>query len=261
MYICDYHVHTEFSFDCDTPVEEVIKKGISMGLNEMAFTDHVEYDIELIDFDKYLKMYNEMKNKYKDKIDILLGAEIGFQHHVIDDIEKLIDKYPFDFTILSTHTVDRLDICNGDFFKDKDLKNAYLRYFENMLESIEKFKNYSILGHLDFISRYTRDDQKLLYSDYIDIIDSILTKAIDNDCGIEVNTSGYRYGLDSVHPQVDILKRYNELGGQIITVGSDAHKSKDICADFDIAYDILKNIGFKKITTFKQRKPEFKNIP
>lgn len=88
-----------------------------------------------------------------------------------------------------------------------------------------------------------------------------MTKAIDNDCGIEVNTSGYRYGLDSVHPQVEILKRYKELGGQIITVGSDAHKSKDICADFHIAYDILKNIGFKKITTFKQRKPEFKNIP
>lgn len=267
MYIADYHVHTDFSGDCTTPMEDVVKQAISLGLKEIALTDHVDYDFPVpeftfvINYDEYLITFNKIKEKYQDYIDLLLGVEIGFQAHVKEDIEKLCAKYPFDFVICSTHAADNLDLYNGDFFEGKNQKYAYLRYFENVLENVKNFNNYDVYGHIDYITRYGGYENKSLsYYDYKDIIDSILKTLIHNNCGIEINTSGYRYGLNQMHPQLSILKRYKELGGEIITVGSDSHIPNDLCSNFNLAYDALKNVGFKHITTFKNRKPKFIDI-
>jgi histidinol-phosphatase (PHP family) len=248
-------------------MEEQIQKAISIGLQEIAFTDHVDYDYPdqkfpfMIDYDKYLITFSNLKNKYKQDIDIVLGIEIGFQSHVVNKINNLLSNYPFDFIICSTHVADRLDLYNGDFFKGKEQKNAYLRYFEVVLDCVKAYQNYDVFGHLDYIVRYGNYPCKQLsYYDYKDIVDSILKTLIENGHGIEINTSGYRYKLNQTHPQLDILKRYKELGGEIITIGSDAHKTQDLCSHFDTAYDMLKSVGFDSIATFRQRKPRFINI-
>lgn len=267
MYFADYHTHSNFSGDCTTAMEDMIKRAVELGLNEIAFTDHVDYDYPdekipfIIDYDKYLEDFTLLKEKYRKDIQLKLGVEVGYQFHIQHEIEDLLSAYPFDFVICSSHAADRMEFSQGSFFKGKEQDSAYRRYFENVLEAVGAFQDYDVYGHLDFIIRYGNyADRHLSYRDYSDVIDKILKGIIDGGHGIEVNSSGYRYGLAQLHPQVEILKRYRQLGGEIITVGSDAHKPKDICSHFEFACQALKEAGFKAICTFQQRKPKFIDI-
>jgi len=264
MRLLDYHLHTSFSGDCNVHMEDVIRKAISKGVREIALTDHVDYDYPdsnnpfLIDFDVYINEFNELKEKYNKEINMKLGVEIGYQPHIEDKINQLISNYPFDFVICSSHTADKLDFLNGDFFTGKTQKNAYLRYFENVLYGVKHFQNYDVYGHLDFINRYGNYENKLLsYLDFADIVDTILQNIINTNHGIEINTSGFRYGLGQTHPHFDIIKRYKELGGEILTLGSDAHLTRDITSHFDIVIEYLQSINFRYIATYKDRNPFF----
>lgn len=159
------------------------------------------------------------------------------------------------------HAFEGAELDKGDLFRENSQQEGYRIYFENLKKTVENFDNCDVYGHLDFVVRYGNFKNKVLrYEDYKDIIDEILTIIISKGKGIELNTSGLRYKLNSMHPSREILKRYYELGGRIITVGSDAHVAKDLCADFDEAIKELKEIGFKEITTFKNRKPSFIKI-
>ncbi len=268
MYYADYHVHSSFSDDCDIPMQQMITKAISLGLKELTFTDHVDYDYPdinfpfLIDYHEYLNVFRELQEKYKTQIKLTLGVEIGLQSHLKDQIDTLLTTIPFDFVIGSSHVVDRLDLYGGDFFIGKDQKNAYTRYFEYVLEQIQIHDGFQVYGHMDYIIRYGPYINKTVsYEEYKDIIDEILHTLVKKHQGLEINTSGYRYKLNQTHPQLRILKRYKELGGEIVTVGSDAHYAKDLCSHFDTAYDMLWEAGFTAITCFTQRKPRWIDLP
>lgn len=264
MFIADYHTHCNFSSDCQTPMEDMIRQAVRLGLKELVITDHVDYDYPdtafdfLIDYNEYCKTFFELKQKYIKQITLRLGVEIGLQPHLKQKITKLCNDIDFDFIIASTHVVDRLDLCNGDFYKNKSQSEAFSKYFEDVLNNIKIHDKFNVYGHLDYINRYTHyENNAVTYSDYKNIIDEILKLLIQSGKGIEINTSGYRYKLNQTHPQLSILKRYKELGGEIITVGSDAHMTKDIVSHFDIAYSMLKETGFKYITLFELCKPIF----
>ncbi len=267
MFIADYHTHCNFSSDSETPMEDMIIKAIELGLKEIALTDHVDldypnYELDFsIDYNDYNKVFYNLKEKYKDKIKLLLGIEIGLQPHLKQRLVDIYNSVDFDFVIASTHVVDRLDLYNGDFYKNKSKEEAYQLYFEDVLNNIHIHNNFNVYGHLDYIIRYGDFENKALdYNDYKDIIDEILKALIDKGKGIEINTSGYRYKLNQTHPQIEVLKRYKELKGEIITVGSDAHKPQDIAAYFDVAYSLLKQVGFKYITLFEKCNPKFISI-
>jgi histidinol-phosphatase (PHP family) len=238
-----------------------------MGLRQLVFTDHVDYDyadpgFENIDYDEYTRIFTHLKEKYQAKIELLMGVEIGFQPQVQARIESFLPQYPFDFVICSTHMADRLDFYTGEFFDGKEQSFAYLRYFENVLTSIQNFNNYDVYGHLDVIVRYGDYAHKLLsYHDYSDIIDAILKAIISSGHGIELNTSGYRYGLNQFHPQAEVIRRYKQLGGETITIGSDAHTAADLGSHFQAAYRLLRELGFSQIASFKQRKLSFEKLP
>lgn len=264
MFIADYHTHNSFSSDSTTPMEEMVKQAIMVGLKEMALTDHVDYDYPeemfpfIIDYNEYLKVFNELKQRYKGDIKLVLGVEVGLQSHLVQKIKDFCESVDFDFIIASTHVVDRLDLYNGDFFRGKSKQEAYRRYFEDVFENIKVHNNFNVYGHLDYVNRYgDYKDKSLNYEDYKDIIDSILKLLIEKGKGIELNTSGYRYKLNCTHPQLPILKRYKELGGEIITVGSDAHDAKNIALHFKDAYELLEQADFKYITLFEKQKPNF----
>lgn len=263
----DYHVHTSFSSDCSAPMEEVIKNAISEGVQELALTDHVDFDFPgtpgtfLIDYDEYLGTFNRLKNLYCNKINLLLGVEIGCQPHIVNKIDHLIKKYPFDFVICSTHTVDRMNCAGNTFFENQEPMQAYIRYLENVLINIKKCSNYDVCGHLDFIVRYNpAPDKKFHYQDFSDLINTILRTIVETGHGLEVNTAGYRYGLDRAHPSLEVLQRYREMGGEIVTIGSDAHRPEHVGNHFESACELLKAAGFSYITRFKKRKPIFTSI-
>lgn len=260
MNLLDNHVHTTFSSDGRDNMENVIKRGISIGVKHLTFTDHLEYNPDgfSLNCKEYINAIMEFKEMYKNDIEILAGVEVGYQSHLKEHIENILASNPFDFILCSTHSVDKISVSGPKYFKGLSKKDAYTRYFETILKTVDEFTNFDSYGHLDYIIRYGGyEDSKVIYKDYKDVLDRALSTIIISGNGIEINTSGYRYGMNAMHPNLEILKRYKELGGEIITVGSDSHRSIDLCADFEEAFQMLKHIGFNYVCKFKDRKPEF----
>lgn len=265
MYKADYHMHTNFSDDSQALMEDQIKRAIALGFDEIVITDHnesypeeVEYVLP-VDIEEYIHQFNTMKSKYGHKINLKLGMEIGYEARGKEVLRNFVNQHPFDFIICSLHSLEGEDFYFGTYFKGKTKKEAFTKYFQAVNQCIHEFKEFNVFGHLDYINRYWPfEDKDLNYLDYKDIIDTILKNLIHNEKGIELNTSGIRYKLGHMHPQVEILERYRELGGEIITIGSDSHRPEDVGAYHHDAREILKDVGFKYFTTFTKRKPEFK---
>ncbi|RDY29602.1 histidinol-phosphatase HisJ family protein [Romboutsia weinsteinii] len=261
----DYHMHSNFSADSKIEMEDMVLKSIDLGLNEICFTDHVDYGIDTdicfnIDYNKYFEKIDFLKNKYRNQINIKKGIEFGLQSHVIEDYSKDANTYPFDFIICSVHAINKVDLYNGGFFKGISQHQAYETYYNELYNIAKNYKHYSVLGHLDLIKRYGDYDKLLDDRLYSDIIESILKQAIHDGKGIEVNTSCFRYNLPDLTPSRYILKMYKELGGEIITTGSDSHHPSQVAYQFDYIYDYLREIGFKYVTTFNNMNPEFIKI-
>lgn len=267
MYKADYHTHTELSLDSTAPMEDQVKQAISLGFDEMVITDHHEslatdkqYALQT-DLSDYIKHFNIIKEKYKKQINLKLGAEIGYESRGREVLDQFIQDNPFEFIICSIHSLEGADFYFGDFFKGKPKKQAFTEYFLALKQCIDEFQNFEVLGHLDFICRYGNySNFDLEYLDYKDLIDDILKKLIKDGKGIELNSSGLRYGVGHMHPRLDILKSYKELGGEIITIGSDSHTPRDIGAGHEEARALLKEAGFDYFTTFNNRKPEFRKL-
>lgn len=263
----DNHIHSTFSTDSRMDAVDACEKAIELGLSGLVFTDHVDYNYPdfdndfLIDMDQYFEYFRKLQNLWKSKLNILIGVEMGFQPQVIDKINETISNYPFDFVINSVHIIDQTDPYTGKFFRGKTQQQAYERYLQEILCSINEFENYDIIGHIGYATRYGNfQDKRLRYNDYSDILDQILKAVIRNGKGIELNTSGLRTDLHSSIPGYDIFDRYYELGGEIVTVGSDSHFKEHLGHSFKEAVDYLKNTGFKYISHFEARKPIFEKI-
>ena len=267
MHKIDYHTHTGYSADADVPMEDMIRQAVSLGITEMAITDHVDYMYPVapypfqIDYDAYMVEFNRLREAYVDRIRLTLGVEIGMGAHLADTVREFVAKYPFEFIIGSIHDVRGEEFHLPPYWKGQTTRAGYMRYFEEMLGSVRAIDEVCVVGHLDYIMRYCPyEDKALHYADYRDVIDEILRTIIAKGKGIELNTSGFRYKLDMVHPQMAILQRYKELGGEIVTVGSDAHFTRHIYERFDAAYDMLRTAGFKAIAIYRERKPVMLDI-
>lgn len=265
MIQADFHVHTDFSNDCFVSTEKQIESAIKLGLKFICFTDHFDMHLYsdkkyVLDINSYVSKIDNLKEKYKNQIDVLCGIEIGLQPNLKEAINENISGYDFDFIIGSSHAVNNIDIgYNPDkYFKGKSEKEAYLEYFESILENVKLFNNYNVYGHLDYVLRYGTNKNKYFnFSDYKDIFEEILKTIIKNGKGIEINTSGFWKNLGHPHPNEDILKMYKDLGGEILTIGSDAHLPEHVGYRFQEVSELLRSLGFKYYTVFEKQVPKF----
>lgn len=262
----DCHVHSAFSADSTEKAETTCNHAIEIGLEGITFTDHLDLDYPagdisfLIDFDAYAHYMNGLKREYRDRLKIFMGVEAGYQPQVIQATDSLIRGYDFDFVINSVHAVNGTDPYYGDFYVGKTKYEAYSEYLKAILDSVSAYKNYDVVGHIGYIRRYGNyDDRSLRHLDYKDLLDMILKTVIHDGKGIEINTSGLR-SLSSPMPDFDIIKRYLKLGGEIITLGSDAHRAEHIGYEFDAVLDVLKGLGVRRIAHYEGRKAFFDAI-
>lgn len=284
----DYHLHTEFSDDSREPMENQVERAIELGLEEICFTDHVDYGVKNdwadgniqyrvgdgvgkpagsldpianVDYPLYFEKLHLMKEKYGDRIKIKQGLEFGMQTITIDKYEKLFARYKdeLDFVLLSIHEIDNKELWTMDYQRERSWQEYNEGYYNELYQVMKRYKDYNILSHLDLIVRYDPIG-RYPFEKVEDQIAEILKLAIKDGKGIEINTSSWHYGLDDTMPSGKLLKLYRDLGGKIITIGSDGHTTRYVADHFDDALNILKDIGFTHITGFTKMKPEFHEI-
>lgn len=269
MY-ADYHIHTNHSIDSVAEMEDYCVRAIELGIHEVCFTDHVDYGVfgekegipqaQTISYTDFFKQVHDLQDKYSDQLSIKLGVEFGVQLHTIPQYIEDVKHHVFDFILLSCHEIDSQELWLYDFQKGKTQLETHQGYYENMLSMVQQYNDYSVLGHLDVIKRYDEyghfDDAVIMESH----IKPILEHVIKQGKGIEVNASSFQYNLPDLMPSTAILTMYHELGGTIITIGSDAHKVEALGLHQDVIKNKLKEIGFKSFCTFDQLVPSFHKL-
>jgi histidinol phosphate phosphatase HisJ family len=250
--------------DSDLDAELACEKAISINLDGIAFTDHHDLDYpgdekyEISDFNKYDYVMEGLKEKYKSKLNVLKGIEIGIQPHVIKESYEVIKKNCFDYVLASVHIIDGVDPYYKVYYEGKTRNEAYGQYLQKILYAVAEFPDFDNLGHFEYIIRYASyDDRSLRYSDYAGAFDEILKILVCKGKGFEINTGSFRenQGITTVEFDLDILKRYRELGGEIISLGSDAHSAEYIGYKHEYFKEILLKAGFKYEVHFENRKP------
>lgn len=182
------------------------------------------------------------------------------QPHLSEKLHTFVKAYPFDFVIGSSHIIDNADPYYPIFWEGKKPETIVRHYFEAVLENIHAFSDFDIYGHLDYIVRYC-PAKDFIYrcEDYMEIIEECLRTLIAKGKGIEVNTAGFFHG-DYPNPHKKILCRYRELGGEILTVGSDSHTPEHIAWLFPKVREMLLECGFSYITVFENHKAFFQPL-
>lgn len=255
----DSHLHSYYSVDSQCPMEEMVRRAIELELDEITFTEHVEHDGRPgsdCDYEAYFAGIAQMQEKYKGQIVIRRGIEFGLQDVNMHLFETDFRKYDFDFVILSAHSVHGQHIASGQYEQGKSQDELHRVYYQNLLEMIRLYKNYSILGHVDYIKRYDHFGE---YSDdkIINVMEAIFRQVIADGKGIEVNASSFKYGMPDLMPSERLLRLYYDLGGRILTIGSDAHDVVHIADHFEEIKARLRKIGFQEFCTFENRRPIF----
>lgn len=271
MITSDCHMHTKFSHDSEAPVREMIEGALKRGLTEICFTDHYDKDYTPMEDmgettfcfepEAYFRELQMLKQEYADHIAVRIGVEIGLQPHLKEFYRNLMAQYPFDFVIGSLHLIHGKDPYYIELFEGQTDQEIYREAFRETLHNLQIIDSFDVLGHVDYAVRYGRKQAEgYSYRTYADEIDAILEKVIDMGKGIELNTAGFKYELGFCNPHPDIIRRYRELGGEIITIGADAHKPEHIAYDFEKVRDILLTCGFQYYTVFEGRKPLFRKL-
>lgn len=259
--IADCHMHTEFSTDSETRVEDQVEQAIRLGMDHICITDHMDMDYPggefQLDTEEYVNKILEVKEAYKGRIDVSLGVEVGLQEHLKDRLDQYIERYPFDFVIGSMHLIRGEDPYDRKIFERIGDERAYREYFCATLENIKNAPAIQTLGHLDYVVRYgLQKEKQYSYEKFSGEIDAILRLLVEKGIALEVNTAGLRM-ISQTNPHPDVIRRYRELGGDMITIGSDGHTPDVLGYGFSELPELLKSCGFRYYTVFHAKKPNF----
>lgn len=270
-YSADQHTHSLFSMDSKSKIEDVCDKAIAMGLDELVITDHLDLNSNEMfllleppyEADKAYEAMCHYRDAYKGRLKLSVGLELGQAHDCPEKAKEILEKYDYDQVIGSVHNLRGMpDFYLMAFYKitGRQCQIFLTQYFKE-LEEIVELGCFDTLAHLTYPLRYFKEGgHDLSLEPHIETIKRIFDKLIKNGKALEVNTSGYRKDLGCPLPDLDILKLYYDMGGRLITVGSDAHYVDDIGADIQRTYDELKRIGFTHIASFSNRKAVLKEI-
>lgn len=270
MQLFDNHNHSQFSFDGKgTTVEISARSAISRGLGGIAFTDHCDYYIPTFksayesivpeQFD--IKAQQEEIDRVKEILckdndfKILKGIEVGMYEECREEIRKTLTDNSFDQIIASVHYLEKTDPYYGGFYEGKDWKQAYGIYLETIYREMVWMNDFDIVGHFDYVARYAPYPQDgMPYRDFSDIFDAIFRYLIENGKALEINTKsckgtrGRKTSLDN-----NVLLRYKEMGGEIITLGSDSHNPESVAEGFEETAALIRSLGFRWNAHYENR--------
>lgn len=257
----DYHVHCLNSPDSKEPLELICQRAVEAGIREIMVTDHYEMFHDEVRWPPYRQEYleqcfkdmRECREKFKGQVFVGFGIELGQWHLQQAAAAEIVKHYPFDYVIGSLHKMDDVDL-KFYHYQELDCRKLLRRYLEDVL-LIARQGDFDCLGHLDLIKRYAAEQRvSIRAEDEEELVREILRTLVRREKGLEMNTSGLRQAVKETFPSAAILRWYQEEGGCIITVGSDAHRRQDVGAGFAQAEKRLSALGFSYVSHFRERK-------
>ncbi|MCD6289226.1 MAG: histidinol-phosphatase [Anaerolineae bacterium] len=272
--LVDSHIHSVHSCDARSTVDEICQKAIDLGLAYICFTDHLDLDprdegYNYFDPESYFRDIETARERFGDQLLIGAGIEVCYQSSREEEIVTWLDRWPFDFVLGSVHIVDHGNdwVMVPDrrsmaaWSRTRTMREAYLPYFEELQRAADTGL-FDAIAHLDLVKRYGA----LFYGPFdaaafAEEIDAVLEAAIATGTAIEVNTSGLFNPAHEPFPQLGILRRYRELGGRVITIGSDSHDYGQLGRGLDVAMEYARAAGFDEIACFWKRQPQFCPLP
>ena len=265
MYLYDYHMHSVNSRDGRNTVTDMCIKAVSKGLKEIAVTDHFEPmlgDEKCSYYNPGNYFFDVLRGRmiFGSQLRVKCAVELGQPHLYPEDSLELIRSNPYDYILASVHRAkDHTDF--GQVAYSSDNITDYCRIYLDELESLVGWNSFDCIGHLDLVKRYAmRCDVEVNLMNFRDQLEIILRTLIENGKGIEINTSGLRQGAGECLPGLDIVKFYRQLGGEILTIGSDAHSASDVGEGIQDGIEIARLAGFEYITVYSERQPFMRRI-
>lgn len=258
----DFHIHTRFSFDSRSSVEEVCEAAIARGMQEIAVTDHV--DLNPLDggygFFRPEEQWEALRDgqaKWNGRLALRVGLECGEPHHFGEGLREILAAREYDVVLGSLHWVGDRPTETAEFFQDLTLEEGVSLYFAELARVAEE-ADYDVLAHPDIIRRaiYRRfGSGDLDLKPFEAQVRRVLRAVAERGKALEVNTSFRRRGMGGPGPAVQVLRWFREEGGRFVTLGSDAHRPQDVGADFSEAVAMVRAAGFPGVTVFRQRVP------
>lgn len=259
----DFHIHTKVSFDSVAEPYDMLAAAEKMGLKEICFTDHCDHHGNP-EGPHYIFTPEEYSNAYdalsSDRLKIRRGVEMGLTRWNRMEAEKIIASRDFDFVIGSVHYADGNDPYYPEYWEGIGLDEAINKYLSETLECVRLHDDFDVLGHLNYVckSEHNTSHKAAEYAEVRELADEIMKTLVSKGKGMEINTSG----VDRVGeflPSIDYLRRFRELGGEIVTIGSDAHDSGRIGQYANEALALVKEV-FGYVCTFEKRMPVFHKL-
>lgn len=272
MVLFDNHNHSQFSFDGKrTTVEQSARQAVASGLGGLAFTDHCDFFVpemkaaqenlvsEVFDVVPQQEEVDRMQALLRsegNELKILKGIEVGMHEDCHEQIRKILTDNTFDQIIASVHYLDGIDPFYGGYYEGKTWKEAYGHYLETIWKEMTWLEDFDIMGHFDYVVRYAPYPQaSLRYRDFSDLLDEMLRYLIHEGKALEINTKSYQtYNGREVTIDKDVLLRYREMGGEIISLGSDSHDSHRVGHRFEEHALLLKSLGFRWSAHYEGRR-------
>ncbi len=260
----DMHTHTDNSFDGNCSVMLLCEQAVHKGLKTIAFTDHFdvdfyeEHNLAMRQVHAYFEI-SKAKEVFKEKLNVLLGIELGQPTYDLPLTEKSLKKFNYDFVIGSIHNLRGMPDF-GDLkypeMTDDEIYGLLEQYFKEELQ-LAQWNEFDTLAHLTYPLRYlaAADRHSITTERFSDITDEIFKTLAQNGKALEINTSGLRQPIGKTMPTLDFVRRFKELGGEMITIGSDAHFIEHIGAGIKEGIEIARDAGFEYVTVFEKRKP------
>ena len=258
----DYHTHSFISFDANISIQQTCELAFSLGAAGLTFTEHAMLEDdpacdETPDIGAYEAELSRARAAFPG-LELKMGLELDLNPARQGDIDKLLKQAEWDFVLGSVHELFgcNLSAYDGKFAAGQSVKQAYQAYFSALYERVKTIDCFDALGHLDLLRRDPRFIRRPFdYADHAEVLDALLTLLIQRGQGLEVNTAGWSYGMTETHPSLAVLRRYYQLGGEIITCGSDCHSRSGVFSRIRPGYEMIKEAGFKYISLFEGRQP------
>lgn len=263
LNILDSHVHTENSVDGQDSLEKICKTALERGVMGFAVTDHYECErVQELGCDQIEETFRALprfQEEYKGRLRITKGIELGQPQEALDAADSILARHPdLDVVVGSFHNgAPALDVSQVDF-NDHDVRvSDVLAYYFKGCYDLAVWGKFDVMAHFGYPERYIWGRYRIPvdFTPYEDLILATLQRLVQDGKALEINTAGYRQGLGKTIPVLRIIRQYRELGGELVTLGSDAHRAEDIAADFEVAMDILTGVGYRYFAFYRERQP------